>query len=111
GTTGTRSLTVTPMNPVLNTMGMPATQQFTALFTDDMTQDPNAAWSLDNVALGTIDKNGLFTAVGNVGGVATIEASDMQQNAVGSTTVTVNVVVSENPGGVSMSNQNLLKNG
>src|SRR5258706_9296147 len=87
GNTGTtRSLTVVPPNPVLNTTGMPTTQQFTALFTDDMTQDPNADWSLDNVALGTVDKTGLFTAAGNVGGVATIDATDMQASAKGSPT-------------------------
>ncbi len=104
-----RSLTVIPPNPVLNATGTPVTQQFTALFTADMTPDPNAQWSLDNVALGAIDSTGLFKAVGNIAGVATIEASD--NGGVGSTTVTVNVVLTENPGNVSQATQNLLKNG
>src|SRR5260221_9154792 len=109
GTTGMDSLTVVPMNPMLNATGQPVTQQFTALFTSTMQQDNNAAWSLDNVALGTVDSTGLFKAFGNVGGVATIEASDPQANAVGSTTVSVSVQLSENPGNISMSDQTKLK--
>lgn len=105
------SLTVVPMNPTLNATGTPVTQQFMALVTSTMQQDPNAQWSLDNVALGAVDSMGLFTAFGNVGGVATIDANDTQLNAKGSTTVTVDVVVTENPGNVSMGDQTKLKMG
>ena len=102
GTTQGDSLTVTPQGVQLTAMGSPVTQQYTALFTSTMMQDPNAAWSLDNVALGTIDSTGLFKAFGNVGGVATIDADDQQANAKGSTTVTVSVVLTENPGNVHL---------
>lgn len=103
------SLTVIPMNPQLNATGTPVTQQFTALFTSTMMQDPNAQWSLDNVSLGTIDSTGLFKAFGNVGGVSTIEASD--NGAIGSTTVSVSVLLTENPGNISASDQAKLKMG
>src|SRR5581483_7711049 len=111
GSTQGDSLTVTPQGVQLTAMGSPVTQQYTALFTSTMMQDPNASWSLDNVALGTIDSTGLFKAFGNVGGVATIDADDQQANAKGSTTVTVSVVLTENPGNISMSDQAKLKQG
>jgi hypothetical protein len=105
----TEALTVTPPNPVLTANGTPVTQQFTALSQYTMQPVTPDAWSLDNVALGGIDQNGLFTANGTVGGVATIEA--MLGQALGTTTVTVQVVLSENPGGVSAGDQAKLKAG
>lgn len=92
-------LVITPANPVLTVAagGSPVTQQFIAT-------EPNnsafvaASWSIDNVALGIIDKSGLFTASGTVGGQATISA--LFGTAVGSTTVTVRLTASENPGSI-----------
>jgi len=103
------AIIITPMNPMLNATGSPVTQQFTALTADTMMMINGASWSLDNVALGSIDPNGLFTAVGNVGGVSNVSAT--YNGSLGSTTVSVNVVMTENPGNVSMSDQMKLQQG
>src|SRR5450755_1310062 len=65
-------LIVTPPMATLNATGTPLTQQFQA--TDSDTHQVVApSWSMDNVALGTIDSTGLFTAAGTIGGKAQID--------------------------------------
>ena len=100
------ALTVVPPNPVLTWSGMPVTQQFQALYAGSQV---TADWSLDNVTIGSIDANGLFTASGTAGGVATVTAQSGKNT--GSTTVTVNLVVTENPGNVPANIITQLKNG
>ncbi len=102
------SIIVNPPNVTLNAMGGPVTQQYTATRGSDMKQI-QAVWAVGNPALGDIDSNGLFTANGLVGGVTDIEADAL--NVSGTTTVTVNVSWTENPGGVSGNVQALLKGG
>ncbi len=98
------ALVVTPPNPVLTVTagGMPVTQQFKAT-PPGSSASVGATWSVDNVALGTIDNNGLFKASGTAGGQATITAQ--AGNLSGSTTVTVHLTTTENPGMVSPSVQ------
>lgn len=89
------SLTVVPPNPVLTYAGVPVTQQFQALYSGSPV---TADWSLDNVTIGAISNTGLFTASGTAGGVATVTAQSGKNT--GSTTVTVNLALTENPGNV-----------
>lgn len=101
------ALTITPADPVLSsTNGSMPTQPFLA-FVNGSQQ--TATWSLDNVALGKIDATGLFTGSGTVGGVAQVTAQ--VGASVGSTTVTVNLAFTENPGNVSAGDQTKLKAG
>src|SRR2546428_3191490 len=99
---------VQPPLAQLTTSGSPVTQQFTAIAVDTM-MAVTPTWSLDNVALGSIDANGLFTSTANIGGVAGISAE--LNGALGKATVEINVTMTENPGNVSMSDQTALKNG
>jgi hypothetical protein len=102
------SLTVTPAGVVLNATGSPVTQAYVATLAS--TASPvMATWAIGNPAMGGIDQNGLFTANGNVGGVTDVDAN--YGAAAGTTTVTVNVSLTENPGGVSGATQTLLKAG
>ncbi len=101
------TLSVMPQNVVLTSNGAPVTQAYSA-FVNGL-QISNANWSLDNVALGVVDATGLFTASGAVGGTSLITAT--QGSLVGTTLVTVNLVVAENPGNISAQIQALLKNG
>lgn len=84
-----------PPNPVLTYTGVPVTQQFQALYSGSPV---TADWSLDNVTIGAISNTGLFTASGTAGGVATVTAQSGKNT--GSTTVTVNLALTENPGNV-----------
>jgi hypothetical protein len=99
-------LNITPPNPVLTTTGSPVSQQFTALANNTPV---SAQWSLDNVSLGVIDANGLFTASGLYGGVSNVTAQS--NNGLGSTTVTVQLSLSENPGNIDATTQGKLKAG
>jgi hypothetical protein len=99
-------LSITPANPVLVFSGAPLTQQFQAI----LDGNPSAAvWSLDNVAIGSIDSNGLFTASGTAGGTATVTAQVGKASA--TTTVTVQLVINENPGNVPPATITQLKGG
>jgi hypothetical protein len=102
-----KTLTIQPQNPVLTVTGTPLGQQFEAF--DGTTKLTGGQWSIDNVAIGGIDGNGLFTAGGLVGGTAQVEYTNGWGK--GSTTVTVKVNLQENPGNVPMQAQMALKNG
>jgi hypothetical protein len=104
------ALVVTPANPVLTVAagGSPVTQQFKAT-PPGSSASVAATWSIDNVALGTIDNNGLFTASGTAGGQATISA--LVGNLTGSTTVTVHLTTTENPGKLDAATQAKLEAG
>ena len=66
------SLTIEPAAPTLNVSGAPANLTLTAKL--DGTALPKATWSTDNLPLGSIDDQGVFTSKGLVGGTATITA-------------------------------------
>ena len=101
------TLVVNPPNPVVS---FPATpnQQFSALVNGVGNPVP-ASWSVDNALIGTINGNGLFTPTGVIGGVTNVNASVGKVSA--STTVTVNLSLSENPGNVDATTQGKLKAG
>ncbi len=101
------TITVSPAGVVLNPHGKPVSQAYTAKL-DGKAISP--VWSVAATSnIGKIDKTGVFTAGGQVGGVASIVAT--AGGAQGQTSVTVNVAISENPGGVSASDQGKLKAG
>ncbi|HSO36945.1 MAG TPA: hypothetical protein VLT33_30685, partial [Labilithrix sp.] len=94
-----KDLLVTPPDPVLTVTkgGAAVTQQFQAT-TPGSSAPVSATWSVDNVAIGTIDTSGLFKPSGSAGGQATITAQAGARQ--GSTTVTVKLALTENPGNV-----------
>lgn len=102
-------LVITPADPVLTVTaaGTPATQQFTAAFTNGSTPG-SVKWSVENVAVGTVRSSGLFTST-LVGGTTKLTAE--AGNARGSTTVRVNVKIAENPANLPGGDQAALKAG
>ncbi len=100
-------LEIKPPNPVINFPAQP-NQAFQAFVTGSTTPIP-AAWSVDNALIGTIDNGGLFTPAGIIGGVTNVNATAGKASA--STTVTVNLLLSENPGNVDATTQGKLKAG
>lgn len=103
---GVGMITVLPQNPVLIYTTPPVTQQFTAQIGG---QTVSPSWSLDDAALGTIDPGGLFTASGAYGGVTKVTAQFGAEQ--GSTSVTVKLVLTENPSGVPQTSIDLLHQG
>ena len=101
------ALDVQPKDPVLD-YSVTKTQQFNA-YVSGATTPTVANWIIDNGQLGAIDGSGLFTASGTVGGTATVTATSGK--ATGSTTVSVLLRISENPGNVSAGDQTKLKAG
>ena len=103
------ALTITPPNPVLTvTAGGTAVQQFKAT-PPGSASEVSATWSVDNVAIGTIDNAGLFKASGTAGGQAAILAQ--AGNLEGTTTVTVKLSMTENPGNIDAATQTKLQAG
>ena len=99
---------IAPANPVLTATGAPVTQQFHAYLKGTMQEVP-VSWSLDTGTLGTIGTtNGLFTAHGVVGGVATVTATAGASAA--STSVTINVAYTD-ANGLSAADQATLNAG
>jgi len=90
-----KDIVVEPADPVLEVTGAPLpTQPFTAKFKDGTT--PTAVnWSIDNVAVGTIATQGVFTPQGYMAGKATVTATVGAKT--GSTTVTVKINLKSNP--------------
>jgi len=101
------SLTIDPPTATLHVSGSPATQTFTAY--DQNHTAVKASWSIDNVQLGSIDQNGLFTTPGTVGGGATITAQ--YGNDVATASIAVDLTMTENPGNVSQQTISLLQQG
>jgi hypothetical protein len=66
-------------------------------------------WSADNVAVGSVGGDGVFTPNGMVGGVVTVTA--MVGNGVVSTKVTVDVDITEDPGSLNPQDMTRLKAG
>jgi hypothetical protein len=102
----TGALTISPANATLTVTAPGAKQQFTASLGSNTTP---AIWSIGTPGIGTIDKNGLFTASGAIGGLITVAASANGQMA--QTGLTVNLLLTENPGAVSAPTQGLLQAG
>jgi hypothetical protein len=108
GAASVRTLEIEPVNPTLIVTGSPDTLQLTVKY-DNGDVPPSANWSLDDVAVGTISDVGLFTSPGLIAGDAVVTARVGNKEA--TTTVTIQVEMSENPGGVSVGDQSLLQSG
>jgi hypothetical protein len=66
-------------------------------------------WSVDDVAIGAVGSDGVFTPNGTVGGVATVTA--MVGSGTVSTTITVNVDITDDPGTLDPMDMTTLKAG
>ncbi|MGO9000030.1 MAG: hypothetical protein ACLQVI_42430 [Polyangiaceae bacterium] len=99
GPTGTNNglVTVLPANSTLVVTGPTTTLAFTATLKGNSSPS-TAQWFVDNPSLGSIDGNGLFTASATAGGVLNVTAQIGAQ--LGSTTLTLHLTVTENPGGL-----------
>lgn len=104
GSSNAAPIIVEPANPSVVVTGRPTQVKFTAKSAGVVVP---AVWSADNPSLGTMDGQGTFTAVGTVGGIATIVAQHGNQQA--STTVTVTAKLEDNTGNVAAPEQNLLR--
>jgi hypothetical protein len=102
------SFIITPQNPVLDVTvpGPAATKQFQVLYSGSPVP---AAWSIDYPILGTVDSSGNFVASGSAGGVTTVTAQAGSNMA--TTTLTVVLHMSEDPGGVSGATETQLEAG
>lgn len=108
GTSSQLSLSITPMDPILDVSGAPKSLALTAKFSDGTTPT-NVVWSVDDVVVGLVDGTGLFTSKGFVAGDAKVTAT--AGNVSGSTTVHVRVHITENPDNLSASDIALLQAG
>src|SRR5947207_165337 len=71
---GKEELVIEPMNPTLDVTGPGTSLQFKAHLSSSPATAVNAAWTIDVASIGTIDKNGLFTASGTLGGATRVSA-------------------------------------
>ncbi len=101
------TLTIHPADATIDVTGAPMTLQLHALL--DGTEVADATWIEDDVVVGTLSATGLFTARGNVAGVAHVTA--MYGTYQATTTITVTVHQTTNTGTVSDANQTLLRAG
>ncbi len=99
-------LSIQPANPTVQYTGQPLTVQFQAIFESKPTA---AIWSLDRADLGAIDGNGLFTASGTAGGVGHIAAQFGK--AAATTSLTIGLTITENPGNLSPADMDALVKG
>ncbi|HRI63046.1 MAG TPA: hypothetical protein PK156_02380 [Polyangium sp.] len=96
---GEQKLVISPLDPILDVAGQPATQPFTAKFSDGSTP-ASVLWYLDDVTVGTIANDGVFTSGGFIAGKAKVTAKSGMLEA--STTITVRVKIVDNGAGISM---------
>lgn len=108
GTSSQLTLSIDPMEPVLDVAGAPKSLPLTAKFSDGTTPT-SVAWTVDDVVVGVVDAAGTFTSKGFVAGDAKVTAT--AGGVSGSTTVHVHVHIVENPGNVSAGDIALLQAG
>jgi hypothetical protein len=92
----TSAITVKPPTATLQYTGSPVSQQFTAYEQNQAIS--GVQWSIDNVQLGTIDGNGLFTASGLIGGTSNVNA--VKGTDTGAAQISVQVQITKNVGNV-----------
>jgi len=103
----TQTLVIEPASPVIATDGAPKTLQLEAKL--DGTPVDSAVWATDDVVIGTIAPTGLFTANGLTAGQVKVTARFGTSEA--TTMVTVKVSATQNVGGVSDADKDLLRAG
>jgi hypothetical protein len=94
--------------PTVTVSGKPSPVHLT-LKLNDGTTPAKINWSVDNVAVGSVGSDGVFTPNGYVGGVATVSAQ--VGDGVATTTVTVNVDITDDPGTLDPMDATMLKAG
>jgi hypothetical protein len=104
----TQALVVDPAKVTLTAKGASVTQQFTAKLPDG-TPVTGAAWSVDDVSVGLVGANGVFTSKAFSGGVTRVTATHGGRK--GSAVVEVVVDLAQNPGNVSPDDQGKLQTG
>jgi hypothetical protein len=92
---------------MITVSGMPATVKFHVEL-DDGSQ-PHIVWSVDDTRIGSVGDDGVFHANGYVGGKVTVTAKT--PTGMASTTITVNVDITENPAAASDADKGLLTAG
>ena len=100
-------LVIDPVDPVVVADGTPTSLQLHARLGD--VEPPSVSWFLDDVVVGTIDNTGLFIANGLVAGAVQVTARYGALEA--TTTITVQVRATQNPGGLSSEEQDALRGG
>ncbi|HEY3235023.1 MAG TPA: hypothetical protein VGJ84_09905 [Polyangiaceae bacterium] len=107
GTTTNGALTIVGPSTI-DVDGTAKTVMLTAQYSDG--QKPSVVvWSVDDVRIGSISADGVFTANGLVGGVVTVTAQAASDG--GSLKITVNVNLQRNSGNVSAGDTTKLKAG
>lgn len=105
---GEQKLVIAPLDPVLDVAGQPKTLPFTAKLSDG--SKPSAVdWFLDDVTVGTVATDGVFTSGGFVAGKAKVTVKSGMLEA--STTVTVRVKIVDNGAGISVDDMTKLTTG
>jgi hypothetical protein len=92
---------------MLTVSGAPATVQFHVVLDDGSM--PHIVWSVDDTRIGSIGADGVFHANGFVGGKVTVTA--ITPTGMASTTITVNVDITDNPAAVSDADKATLTGG
>jgi len=105
---GEQKLVIAPLDPILDVAGQPASFSFLAKFSDG-SNPPVLAWYLDDVTVGTIGNDGVFTSGGFVAGKAKVTAKSGMLEA--STTITVRVKIVDNAVGISTDDMTKLATG
>ncbi|HVZ70899.1 MAG TPA: hypothetical protein VHJ20_00875 [Polyangia bacterium] len=90
--------------------GKPTQVHLGVKLNDGTTPDPSRiAWTVDNVAIGSVGADGVFTPNGTVGGVATVTAQ--VGNGVATKTITVDVDITDDPGTLNPQDMTKLETG
>jgi len=111
GNDAVQSLSIAPPNGTVQcTNGAPASQAFSAqvYYADGahMALTSGVSWSSNQPQLGSVDGSGVFTANGTLGGTVTITAT--YEGVSASTTLTVSLLLTQNPAGVPAAVQTAL---
>jgi hypothetical protein len=94
--------------PTITVSGKPAPAHLVLKLADGA-MPQNIIWTVDNVAVGSVGSDGVFTANGSVGGVVTVTAA--VGNGTLTTMITVNVDITDDPGSLSPMDATTLKAG
>jgi hypothetical protein len=104
---GAQTLVIQPQNATLNVTAPGATEQYQALLLGQPVS--GTQWTIGTAGVGTIDSNGLFTASGLLGGQVGVTATSGALTA--STSLTIHLQLTENPGNIDAGSQGKLTAG
>jgi hypothetical protein len=95
--------------PTLTVSGKPAPVHLTVKLNDGSTPT-NVVWTVDQVSIGSVGSDGVFTANGSVGGVVTVTATTGDGGYL-TTMITVNVDITDDTSTLSPADATTLKTG